>query len=70
MRSEILSMTAIQGSAGRVSRGWAVRLFCGSVLGLPAGYGSRNSGQSDRGGFSGVSGGVVFPARAVGGVLV
>ena len=62
-------MTAIQGSAGRVNRGRAVRSFCSSALGLPAGYGSGNSGQSDRGGLSGVSGGVVFPARAVGGVL-
>ena len=70
MRSEILSMTAIQGSVGRVSRRRAVRSFDGSALGLPAGYESGNSGQGDWGGFSGVSGGVVFPARAVGGVLV
>ena len=53
MRSEILSMTAIQGSAGRVSRGRAVRSFDGSALGLPAGYGSGNSGQSYWGGFLG-----------------
>ena len=63
-------MTAIQGLAGRVRRRWAVRLFGGSALGLQAGYGSGNSGQGDWSGFSGASGGVVFPARAVGGVLI